>query len=216
MPSQFYQELIAAQAAALTQAQQKDLFKKMVYQQMYGMGPKPFHAAVLAQKKPRHPYKEVRMPEIEVIKTGGVEKELMLFTVDRVSDGLRVKARSRELGRFFEQYQSPTVGSGESPYLKIPKWGGMPIRKMDKFPVVENASFAVPGEPPMVNEYITNLSFLRAEKLEEGIEFVFKGVFSNSQAESFYEAARTSIKELFLEYLQSTPFEYTLTGRSSI
>lgn len=160
-------------------------------------------------------YKEEKMPEIEVVKTGGVEKELMLFRVERVTDGLRIRARSSSLAKFFDQYKSPPA-VGEPQVQKVTKWGNLGVLRMDKFPTVENATFERPGDLPIVNEYIVNLSFLRAEKLGEGVDFTIKGVFSRSQAESFYNAARAAIKELFMEYLESTDFEFTLTGRSSL
>lgn len=188
--------------------------QQMQYLQMLGQRRKVSATAKPTNPpKKRHPYQEVKMPQIEVYKTGGMEKELMLFTVSRVSEGLKVKAKSPQLEKFFKEFKPAGEGSG---IQKIAKWGNLPVVMMEKFPVVENATFERPGDHPMINEYIVNLSFLRAEKLGEGIDFVFKGVWSKSQAESFYNAAKTAITELFLEYLQNTEYEFQLTGKSSL
>lgn len=165
----------------------------------------------------RPTYKEEKMPEIEATRTGGVEKELVTFRVKRTIDGLKVMVKSEVLAKFFEQYKATAAQlGGEAQIQKIPKWGNLTIWRTATLPTVADVTFDRPGEMPMVNDYIANLSFLRAEKLAEGIEFTIKGVFSKSQAEGFYNAARSGIKELFVEYLESTDMEYTLTGRSSL
>jgi hypothetical protein len=198
----------------LNQLQQQQEAMARMKAQLAGLGNYPPKVPTKPARK-RPTYKEEKMPEIEVITVGGKEQELMLFKVERVADGLRIQAQSENLAKFFLQYA--TLGEDGKPQVqKISKWSHLGVLKMEKFPTVENATFQAPGDPPIVAEYIVNLSFLRAEKIGEGVDFVIKGVFSTSQTTSFYNAARAAIKELFTEYLQNTKYEYILTGRSSI
>ncbi len=158
------------------------------------------------------------MPEIEAVKTGGKEKDLISFKVKRNIDGIRVTVKSEVLAKFFEGFKqaSAEADGSKTDTTKVAKWGGLVIWKMAKFPQVENASFDQAGGTPLLNDFIANLAFLRATKLAEGVEFTIKGPYNKSQTENFYNASRRAIKDLFWEYLEDTEYDYILTGKTSV
>lgn len=155
------------------------------------------------------------MPEIEAVRTGGQEKELLTFRVKRSVDGLKIVAKSEVLAKFFAGFKDPVL-EGDSGVSKVTKWSGLSITKMTKLPQLADATFDRPGDLPIIGDYVVNLTWLRSPDLGKGIEFVIKGPFSSTQAKNFYLKTKDAIKELFNEYLEDTDMEYTLTGRSSL
>lgn len=154
------------------------------------------------------------MSQIEAITTGGEFKDLLEFDVKRVADGLNIKAKSPVLAKFFESFATDGLDGQKKKASK--SWGGLEFWNVAQVPVVPDVSFSDVGGAPMLPQIVVNLSFLRAVKLGEGVDFTIKGVFNKTEVENFMLHSKRAFRDLFVEYLEPVEHRYVLQGKSSL
>jgi hypothetical protein len=142
---------------------------------------------------------------MEEYKTFVKEKDLATLRLTNVDEkgtaleeGVDLFCKSPALHRFFQK-----LGGG-GPEEKVKMWG------VNLFPLpfaleLHDVTVNSPGSPLFLDGYMTNLTFLRATTLNEGIKIRFPGVYKTSELTNIFQQLKRGIQEVYLNYLH--PFD---------
>lgn len=155
------------------------------------------------------------MSVIEQSKVLYPEQETITFRIKRVPKELVISLKSKPVWEFFKSLTDPA-----DPTTVSRKWGNIEMWKIppEALPFVPDATFDKIGEGLFTGEgNVVNMSFLRATKLGEGLQFRFAGGGDPKQFPTraivrsfeigFLEAATTLCENYILEY--NSAFELT-------
>ena len=135
---------------------------------------------------------------------GEVEEDILLLALKRVTDGLRLKAKSPLFEKFFSEAAAKVEAAGGPRTARHSILGSkVEIYSMAEGSVrLRDASLDHVGDQLMVDDVVPNLTFLRTVGLTDGVAFTIPCVVSIPQIENFGKAVQKSSQELFETYLR--------------
>lgn len=113
------------------------------------------------------------------------------------SDGILVTVRSPIINRWFRRR------AGEGEIETVRSWGNLQLFTLpgSKMPYIADVAFDRPGAP-LVEEFITNLTILRAVNLGEGVTIEEKTLPVEPYCESWRLGLIRGTKELYSQFIR--------------
>lgn len=144
--------------------------------------------------------------EVQTV-TLGPELNVGDFELEKLTTGFVLRARSPMVHDLMASWKDP-----KDPIADVQRWG-IRIYRINTLPVIQGVSFTNLGEPLLLDNFIVNLSFLRAVELGKGIEIKQDGVVPVSYVENVEKAVTRGLQEIYNEYLRPFKKRISLSTR---
>lgn len=126
--------------------------------------------------------------------------DILLLALKRVTDGLRLKAKSEVFEKFFATASEKCA----TPKARVKLFGtSVEVYNMIEASIrTKDATVEQFNDQLMVEDYIPNVSFLRAVGLKDGVAFTIPCVISIPQIESYGKAVQRAARDLYETYMR--------------
>lgn len=141
---------------------------------------------------------------------GAVDEKFFQASIGNagMDDGVRIKVQSPAVHALFQKLaKKKTQGYNMGKNGEWLVWNlNLPI---------PGADLLTGGDDLYTGNGTMNMAFLRSTKLDEGVEFVFPGPFTEEDQERLRQVLETAARYLFQRYMRQTQREFIIFGREA-